>query len=192
MKFFLSALLFIILAKASSAQSELLSFDEHNKYIYYQVVEIPGLPADTLHSRCMVFLKKGYPNIKLKTNNLNDLNAYGEFLTYGGISVLRHEKGSISYTLNIEFKDQKYRYWLTSFIFTPYQRDRYGNFVPKVGINIPLETALSKLDKKDVDNYLNETGSFCKQFGESLKQNIIKALTPKNVEITKKTVPDKW
>jgi hypothetical protein len=106
--------------------------------------------------------------------------------------VLKHEKGSISYIVNIEFKDQKYRYWLTSFIFTPYQRDRYGNFVAQAGVNIPLEKALTKLDKKDVDNYLNETGTFCKQFGESLKQHIISAPTTKKAEITKKLVPDNW
>ena len=90
----------------------------------------------------------------------------------------------------MEFKDQKYRYWLTGFVFTPYQRDRYGNYVPQQGIDIPLENALSKFTKKDVDGYLDETGTFCKQFGDRLKLFIINA--PKKEEITKKVVTDKW
>ena len=192
MKIILSAIVCILLAKVSFAQSELLSFDEHNKYIYYQVVDMPAISADSLHYRSLNFLKKEYPKFKLKINNPDELSGQGQFLTYGGISILKHEKGAITYTVNIEFKDQKYRYWLTGFTFTPYERDRYGNFVPRTGIDIPLESASSKLDKKDVDSYLNETGAFCKQFGENLKQYIIKAPASKKAEIIKKAVPDKW
>jgi hypothetical protein len=192
MKLILSVIVCVVFARVSFAQSELLSFDEHNNYIYYQVVEMPEMPADTLHNRTLIFLKKEYPKFKIKTSNANDLNGRGEFLTYGGISILKHEKGAVSYVLNIEFKDKKYRYWLTGFTFTPYQRDRYGNFVPQIGIEIPLEKALAKVDKKDVDGYLNETGAFCKQFGENLKQYLVKQPSPKKAEVIKKTVPDKW
>jgi hypothetical protein len=193
MKTLLLTLVCIFLVKISSAQSNLLSFDEHNKYIYYQVVDIPGITVDTLHSRGLNFLKANYAKMKVKINGQN-LTGQGKFLVYGGISVLKHEKGEIDYTLNIEFKDQKYRYWLTDFTFTPYERDRYNNYVPKQGIVIPLEIAESKLDKKDVAGYLDETGAFCKQFGDSLKQFILRipVSSPKKEENTKKVVTDKW
>jgi hypothetical protein len=191
MKTIIIALVYVMVAKVAFAQQDLLSFDEHNKYIYYQVVDMPGMSADSLHSRGLNLLKTSYPNIKLKpTYSINNITGQGKFLTYGGVSVLKHEKGEIAYQLNVEFKDQKYRYWLTGFVFTPYQRDRYGNFVPQQGIEVPLENAISKFDKKDVDAYLNETGAFCKQFGDKLKQFIIN--TPKKEEITKKVVTDKW
>ena len=185
------ALVYVLFAKMAFAQQGLLSFDEHNKYIYYQVADAPGLPQDTLHVRGLSFLKTYYPKSKLKPITEGKIiSGENKFLVYGGISVLKHEKGEIAYEFNIEFKDQKYRYWLTNFIFTPYQRDRYGNFVPQLGIDIPLETALTKLDKKDVDGYLDETGAFCKQFGDRLKQFIISA--PKKEETVKKVVTDKW
>jgi hypothetical protein len=190
MKTTIIALVCILFAKITFAQQDLLSFDEHNKYIYYQVVEMPGLTADTLHERGLNFLKAFYTKIKLKTTpGENNISGQGKFLSYGGVSVLKHEKGEIAFQLSIEFKDQKYRYWLTGFIFTPYQRDRYGNFVPQQGIDIPLENILSKFDKKEADDYLNETGAFCKQFGDRLKQFEINA--PKKEEITKKVVTDK-
>jgi hypothetical protein len=192
MKTILLALVCLFLTKVSLSQKELLSFDEHNKYIYYQVVDMPGVPADTLNIRGAGFIKTNYPGIKLKAADLNGLSGSGKFLVYGGISVLKHEKGEITYKINIEFKDQKYRYWLTGFAFTPYQRDRYGNFVPEQGLNIPLETAQSKLDEKDIDGYLDETGAFCKQFGENLKLYLLKAPAIKKEETTKKVVTDKW
>ncbi len=169
-----------------------LSFDEHNKYIYYQVADAPGLPQDTIHARGLSFLKTYYPKSKLKPSTEGKIiSGENKFLVYGGISVLKHEKGEIAYEFNIEFKDQKYRFWLTNFIFYPIpRRDRYGNFVPQLGIDIPLETGLTKLDKRDVDGYLDETGAFCKQFGDRLKQFVLNA--PKKEEGIKKVVTDKW
>jgi len=191
MKTILLSVVFVLFAKITLAQQGLLSFDEHDKYVYYQVADAPGLPLDTLHARGLSFLKAYYPKSKLKPSTEGKIISGGnKFLVYGGISVLKHEKGEIAYEFNIEFKDQKYRFWLTGFVFTPYQRDRYGNFVPQQGIDIPLETASTKLDKKDVDGYLDETGAFCKQFGDRLKQFVINA--PKKEENIKKVVTDKW
>lgn len=191
MKIKIIALVFILFVKASFAQQNLLSFDEHNKYIYYQVADAPGLVTDTLHAKGSAFLKVYYPKIRLKPiAGENMISGQGKFLVYGGVSVLKHEKGEVTFQFNIEFKDQKYRYWLTGFIFTPYQRDRYGNFVAQKGIDIPLESALSKFEKRDVDAYLDETGTFCKQFGDRFKQFITNA--PKKEETIKKVVTDKW
>jgi hypothetical protein len=189
MKIVMIAIIYVLFAKIAIAQQDLLSFDEHNKYIYYEVADMPGLSADTLHARSLYFLKKVYPRPQIKTT-ANTITGEGKFLTYGGVSVLRHETGEIAYHVNIEFKDQKYRYWLTAFVFTPYQRDRYGNFVPQQGIDIPLEDVDAKLEKKDAEAYLNETGTFCKEFGEKLKQLILKA--SKKEETTKKVVTDNW
>ena len=184
------ALICILFAKITFAQQDFLSFDEHNKYIYYQVAEAPGQLVDTMHSRGINFLKAYYPKIKVKAvADGKNISAEGKFLSYGGTSVLKHEKGEVTFKANIEFKDQKFRFWLTDFVFTPYQRDRYGNFVPEPGIDIPLENAVSKFDKKDVDAYLDETGAFCKQFGDRLKQFILDM--PKKEEVVKKVVTDK-
>jgi hypothetical protein len=152
---------------------------------------MPGLPIDSLHARGLSFLKTISPKIKLKTAGKdNTISGEGKFITYNSTSLLKHESGEVDYILNIEFKDQKYRFWLTDFTFTPYERDRYDNYVPKPGIEIPLETAISKLEKKELDAYLDETGAFCKQFGERLKIYLLNA--PKKEENAKKAIPDKW
>lgn len=194
MKATLLILLFALFAKVTLAQKELLSLDEHNKYIYYQVADVPGVSADTLHAQLLYFLKSNYPKMKVKakTTGALDLEGDSKFLTYSSNLVLKHENGEINYVLNIEFKDQKYRYWITSFSFTPYERDRYGNFIPRAGVDIPLETADTKLEKKEVENHLNETGAFCKQFTDNLKLFMSKPKTVKKDEPIKKIVVDKW
>jgi hypothetical protein len=191
-KIVLLGFVFILFAKVTIAQQDLLSFDEHNKYIYYQVITMAGLPADSLHDRGLYFFKKAYPKTTLKSVTATGVEGDGKFLVYDGVSVLKHEKGEITYQVNIEFKDQKYRFWLTNFIFTPYVRDRYANFVPQQGIYIPLEDALAKLDKTDVAGYLNETGAFCKQLEDKLKLYMLRLPEPKKEEPVKKIVTDKW
>jgi len=192
MKTLLIGSLFILFAKMSFAQQDLLSFDEHNKYIYYQVVNLPGIAADTLRERGVYFLKTAYPKVSVKPVGTDGLTGEGKFITYGGVSVMKHEKGEIAYLVNIEFKDQKYRFWLTNFVFTPYQRDRYGNFVSQLGVEIPLETASARLEKKELESYLDETGTFCKQFGDKLKSYMLKVPAQKKEETVKKVVTDKW
>jgi hypothetical protein len=193
MKTLMIALVSLFVVQVTFAQKELLSFDENNKYIYYHVADAPGLPKDTLLAKVSYFLKSEYPKTKLnRTVDPNVLNGGGKFLIYGGGGILKHENGDISYSLNIECKDQKYRYWLTGFVFTPYQRDRYGNFVPEPGKDIPLESVLKKLDKKEAGSYLDEAGTFCKQLGDRLKLYMTRASAPKKTEITKKIVTDKW
>jgi hypothetical protein len=195
MKKLIAVLIFSSFAKITLAQKDLLSFDEHNKFIYYQVVDAPGQSADSLHNTILHFLKISYPLLKLKTaaQSSTDIVGEGKFLSYSSILILKHENGEINYKLSFEFKDQRYRYWLTNFVYTPYKRDRYNNFVPQSGIDIPLETATAKLDKREVENHLNETGAFCKQFTDSLKLYFAKPVPViKKEEPAKKIVTDKW
>ena len=170
------------------AQKDLLSFDEHNKYIYYQVVEQPGLTADTFQNRALYFLKTIYPkNVLNKIENPYAVSGSGKLLMLTGVSVAKHIDGEISYTFNIEYKDQKYRYWLTDFVFTPYYVDRYGNSVPKPGTEIPLQDSESKLDNGKLANYSIQISNYSKQFGERLKQHML-MISAEPAKIYKKKV----
>jgi len=174
------------------AQAPVLALDEHNKYIYYEVVDLPGISADSLNKNSAYFTREEYP--KNKSVQISNTSAVirDKFLTYA--SFVKHENGEIHYILNIECKDSKYRYWLTDFVFTPYQRDRYGVFVPVTGINIQLENASSKIDKKELAGYLDQTTIFCTQLREKLKKYMAEGEKTKKLEQppVKKIVTDKW
>jgi hypothetical protein len=193
MKKVLIALVCVFFAKAALAQKELLSFDEQNRYIYYQVVNQPGLSVDTLQARALYFLKAAYPKDKIKQGETPaDITGTGKFLVLSGITLVKHEDGEILYSYTIECKDQKYRFWLTGFEFTPYKTDRYGNSVPEPGIEIKLEDGLSKLDKKQLDDYLNQTGAFSKEFGDKLKKYMLNISAAPPKEVKKKVITKDW
>jgi len=174
-----------------SAQKSLLSIDENNKYIYYQVVDRPGVSADSLHKNAALFMNDFYPKEKSLQLSSAGVSVKDKFLTY--TSLVKHENGEMTYALNIECKDGKYRYWITDFVFTPYEKNRYGMFTAVNGVTIPLEKASDKLAKKDVEGYFEQTGAFCKQLGDKLKKYMVEGKAqPKVDKPVKKIVTDKW
>ena len=132
-----------------------------------------------------------YPKEKSLQLSSAGVSVKDKFLTY--TSLVKHENGEMTYALNIECKDGKYRYWITDFVFTPYEKNRYGMFTAVNGVTIPLEKASDKLVKKDVEGYFEQTGAFCKQLGDKLKKYMVEGKAqPKVDKLVKKIVTDKW
>ena len=181
----------LLLSYMANAQKSLLSMDENNKYIYYQVVDMPDIKADSLQKNMTLFMKEFYPKEKSLKVSGPEASVKDKFLTY--TSLIKHENGEMAYSLNIECKDGKYRYWVNNFVFTPYEKDRYGMFVPVNGKDVTLEKASDKLQKKDVEGYFEQTGAFCKQLGDKLKKYMVEGKAqPKVDKPVKKIVTDKW
>jgi len=181
--------------QATYAQKSLLAIDEHNKYIYYQVVDQPGASADSLDKKALGFIKESVPKGSLKIDGDTGIILKDKLVAYSVLAFAKHESGEIKFTLTIECKNSKYRYWLTDFTFTPYEKNRYGVFVPANGIEIPLEKSSSHVDKKEQEGYLDQTGAFCKQLGDQLKAYMLinQPVTKKPAQQpVKKVVTDKW
>lgn len=193
MKKILIIVVLLIATSAVNAQQNKLVLDEHNKYIYYEVVDAPGASADSLNKNGKGFIEHNYPKDKPVYQGNDHVSIRDKFLTYSAL--VKHENGEIAYTLNVEYKDDKYRYWLTDFLFTPYERNRYGMYVPVNGVNTPLEITGTKITKKELDDYLAQANAFCKQLGEKLKKYMVEAhTTPRKTDqqAPKKIVTDKW
>ena len=196
MKKILLPVICLVFCQFANAQKSLLSLDEQNKYIYYQVVELAGVSADTLGTRAADFVKESFPKLKPSQSGDTSIWVKDKFLTYSSIAFAKHEIGEISYELNIQCKNGKHRFWLTDFLFTPYKKNRYGVFVPENGIEIPLEKCGQKLDKGELQGVLDQTGAFCQQLGDKLKyymahEHHVQKPVPKTGQV-KKVVTDKW
>jgi hypothetical protein len=191
MKNLLLALGCVLYSGIASAQKDSLSFDEHDKYIYYKLVDQPGSNADTLYSRGTYFLTTAYPKKALglskSDKDAHSLTGTGSYMISKKGLVSNSDGGALTYTLEIEVKDSKYRYWLTDFVYQPYQRNRYGSSEPVPGGDIPLEKASAKLSKVDFNNYLDQVIVNSKQVGERLKVYMLKtsSFTKKTQEIKK-------
>jgi hypothetical protein len=179
----------LIASRCAFAQKELITLDEHNKYIYYQIVDMPGVVADTLYQRCLVGLKS-HADFKPSTEAGPAITVKSKTMIYSSQTYVKHEEGELTYTLHIEFKDLKYRYWLTDFVFTPYQRNRYGVYERSHDGSTALEVLKDKTDKRVFDNYLDQISKFCKQIGDDTKNYtatpIKKAVTPAKVDTRKR------
>lgn len=190
MKTLLSAFFVLLFSVSAFAQKDSLALDEHNKYIYYKTAEQPGAVADTLYYRALSFLTKAYTKKELKLVKAdkggNALNGAGVIVInkrnfFGGSS----EGGELAYTIKIEVKDNKYRYWLTDFVYQPYQRNRYGNSEIMHGKDVALEKASEKLSKADFNACINQVLVSSKQVGDKLKAYMLKASTVEHHDVKK-------
>lgn len=177
------------------AQTDTLALDDNNKIIYYQMVTQPASPADTLYNKVTLFLKKAYPKDRLKLVKLDKANstlsATGGVLVSKKSMIAMHEDASVGFNFVIEVKDNKYRYWFTDFVVTPYERDRYANFVPVAGKSYPIEKASGKLSTDDYNGYLKKIVANCREIGVILKSYTNnKPIAVKQAQ--KKTVPKEW
>ena len=176
-------------------QKSLLALDERNKFIYYQVVDRPGVSADSLSKQALGFVNSFFGNKKEKTGNDTSIKVRSYFETYSALAFAKHESGRITFELSIEIRNNKYRYWLSDFVFTPYERDRYGMFVPVVGKDLALEKAAKDLEKKELEGYLEQTGTYCQDIGTRLKSYMLIDHHLKNKvnnEQPKKVVTKNW
>jgi hypothetical protein len=197
MKNILIAFVCMLFARTAAAQKDSLAFDENDKYIYYQTVSQPGLGADTLYNRGLYFIKTAYPKSKLVMVTADKaqgvITGKGSFLVSKKAFITTHEDGAISFSLRVEVKDSKYRYWFTDFVYTPYQRNRYNVYEPVPGVTIPMEHAQGKIDKDDVAVYLNKILLNSKQIGGVLKAYMLKtSALPKEAKKINKISTKEW
>lgn len=189
-KILLAVICIFLKIAAASAQADSLVMDENNKYVYYQVVAQPASSADTLQARAIAFAKNAFEagKLKFKSSDNGTIRATGGVLVAKKSSVAMHEDARIDYTMNIEVKDNRYRYWFTDFVIVPYARDRFANFVPQSGQDLALEKGLSTLSKKDLDGYTAKLFANIKDIGNRLKTYMKTPVAPKK-EVKKTTIP---
>lgn len=147
---------------------EVMPLDERGKYIHYEVVEGITIPADSLRSRAVAFLKAR--RLSAVRPEDGQLTASGKFQINKTALVLSRPAGVTSYDFVFEIKGDKYRFWLTDFVFTRYERDRYANFVPAQGKGIPLEKNPDKLNASGWMSNVKAATELAESFGRDFKE----------------------
>ncbi|SDH58301.1 protein of unknown function [Pedobacter terrae] len=182
MKYILFGFLAIFSVKLSAQQKQ-FSKDDNGKFIYYQVVDSQLVSKDTLLQRARSFVNVVYKkSMKPEGSTDSSVLAKGTMVIDKTILVASHPSGEVSYNFVFEARQGKYRFWLTDMLFIPYQRDRYGNFVPATTIGVPLERTPGKLGAGAWKDILNSTYNKVEKFGDEFK----KYLATNRVEKTKK------
>jgi hypothetical protein len=193
MKFIASLLILFSCFLISKAQTEnVLPVDERGKFIYYEVVNVET-PVDSLKFRVLDYLKKQRKDLKYKKiQGDTAFMASGKLVINKTLLVMSHPSGEVLYNFQAEMKNGKYRFWLTDFEFIPYQRDRYGNFVPSTTVGIPLENNPGKLNAAEWKEYKAQTAKYAKDFAAKFK-NHMSSKAPIVIPPTeKKVVKKEW
>jgi hypothetical protein len=167
MKFLYLTSFLLFAALACFSQEKPLSYDERGKLIYYEVVSNKTFNADTLYANAKAFLKrKKLSSIKA---DKEQLVAVGKMVISKTTFKVGHPSGEVSYNFVFEIKGEKYRFWLTDFIFIPYMRDRYANFVPSTSVGTPLEKDAGKLNAAEWGSYKSATAMQALAFANEFK-----------------------
>jgi len=171
MKFLSSLLFFVTCFVSVNAQTEhSLPVDEQGKFIYYEVVNSVAA-KDLLKQRAVSYARKQNKDLKFKAiQGDTALLATGKLVINKTLLVMSHPSGEVLYKFQVEIKEGKYRFWLTDFIFIPYQRDRYGNFVPSTSVGTPLEKDPGKLNAAQWKEYQSQTAKYAQQFAVDFKK----------------------
>lgn len=170
MKFLLGWSFLLLFGLNGFAQEKPLPLDERGKLIYYEVVEMKDVPADSLIARANHFFDIHAKRIKLKSPAADTLlQAEGKMIINKTALVLTRPSGEVKYNFYVGIRDGKYRFWLTDFVFIPYQRDRYGNFVAATTVGTPLENKPGKLNAAEWKGYVNAAGKEAKLLADRFK-----------------------
>ncbi|PST81963.1 hypothetical protein C7T94_17405 [Pedobacter yulinensis] len=141
------------------------SKDENDKFTWYEVVHEP-LPSDTLFSRMQGFLAA--EGIKVLQSG-QEMGGEGLFRISRSALVSAHPAARISFSFHMEWKEGKYRYWLTNFTSTPFKRNRYGQFELQQGISTPLEEEPGSLNRKNWEADLKSVEGAARRFSVRMR-----------------------
>ena len=128
--------------------------DDSGKYTISEVVDLPGMNKDQLFINGEKFMKKVKVLNSRKKYLVADKENYqiankGSFYVYRLGSIKKGIAGAVEYDLILEFKDDKYRYTISNYLFNEYQKNRYGKYEPVKGKYTPLEVEVSSLNRKE-------------------------------------------
>ncbi len=166
--------------------------DETGKYTYYEVVNT-AIPQDSLQARIQRFIQKQKKELKpAAVANNKELVANGKLIIRKSMAMLSHPSGEITYRLYFEVNGGKYRFWLSNFEFFPYQKDRYGNFVPNTMVGIPLEIEPKKWNADQWEDYRLQTSKYAAEFATRLKDHLLYETVQAPQPPEKKVITKTW
>lgn len=186
MKFFctLPVVTLLLLGLTSYGQDQGFIFDENGQIIFTEVVELEG-QREELRQRLENLLGAGK---SIQRNDDLSLSVSEDFLLYQH-SLGKITDGRVDYILKVEVKNNKYRYTIQNFTYTPFFRNRYGRYEAKRGSSRPLEEFLNKNQTKWKQHFV-EVHERIAQKTYWLKSGMINVEIPNEQKVVK--LKDDW
>lgn len=165
----------LVLFRSVQAQEVQLPRDESGHIVFYEVVEADSFTQEELLANVQQFARKTLGKKKVKPEQSDSTGSLlvkgAHFKVYKKVITQRVD-GIIHYNFRLEAKDGKYRYFFSDFEFQPYERNRYGKFVPVSGKYKPLEEDF-KGNKKDWEHHKESVVTIIQSQIEELKLTML-------------------
>jgi len=159
------------------AQEKVLPVDESGLYTFMEVAEVKGFSKKVLAANIRQFLESNAKILKPETEEGDSVfTARGRMIIHKGSSAIGHPSAAASYTFSVALREGKYRLLMTGFVVTPYERDRYGNFVP-TAVSTPLERTPDALSKPTWVANMAYITAQCRKIADQLKQRMGETLS---------------
>ncbi|MEJ2904870.1 hypothetical protein [Pedobacter panaciterrae] len=169
MKKIMFVLSLFVFSLSAFSQTNVLPMDERGKYTFLEVAELPLVKKEVMSANAKRFFKGYSKAIKLNSSE-GDTAFYGKgkMVLNKSLVGVGHPTGEAKYNISLELRNGKYRLILTDFMFTPYERDRYGNFVP-VAVSTALEKSPGKLNNAEWEKNVASIARESKKIADKLK-----------------------
>ena len=148
-------LLFIVIllmsTQIASAQVQMLPVDERGVHTFMEVSGFNAAPKE-ISVNIKRFFKANSKALKLRSSK-GDTAFYGtgKLVLAKNTSGIGHPSAEVNFNVSLELKTGKYRLIFTDYILTPYERDRYANFVTTT-TKYRLEDRPGKLNRAEWEN----------------------------------------
>jgi hypothetical protein len=143
------------------------------KVLFYDVVQADSLSKDRLLQNAQHWLTTHSFDKKTDSTTAEgfSITAANQLPVYATGYVSKKQNGIVTYTVQIEVKDNKYRYWFTNFVFHYYRENRNYQLVP-TGKTKPLEETTANGWQKTWDFNRKTTGQHITSLIKELKTDM--------------------
>lgn len=157
-----------------SSNAQTLLPVEDNKVVFYEVNAIDSLPKEILYQNAYNWMisQKFTSITDSLTSEGHKLTATSEFPVYAQGYLTKRQNGVITYTIQIEVKEKKYRYRFADFVFHYYRENRNYQLVPTGKVK-PLEEESASGWQKTWESNKRTTHTMISNLIVNLKKDIV-------------------
>ena len=164
--------LIVVIAHFNTNAQVVMPKDENGKITYLDVVKEDSIPTDSIARRIQGWVKFTYPKRKVTLDTTaHTISTRDRFLVYLNPGVLKEIHGAIRYDVSIEWREGRYRYTFTNFVFEYYKQDKNYKYNP-TGNTKDLEEEKFAGWQSAWEKHKNTTDAYIKEKIEDLKKAV--------------------
>ncbi len=155
-----------------------LPLDERGKISYVEIVEAPAVSESQLFQNAKEFagqlsVRDSRKKFLVVDEDSLSVSSRGSYSVKNMLTIGKRIDGVVSFNVNIQVREGRYRYIINDFIFQEYAKNRYGKFMPVKGKTRPLESGITGPNKKQWEAYQNSTDERIQELILALKGNMM-------------------